>query len=104
MFLSCCDNVRFDLKTVQLKSLEEKFDKYIFQMNEELINAKKDIVNFILEAADSCLSVQALSDRDSLRIVCERVVGAFDANISTREFSLLLYKLHSGQLEREYQE
>lgn len=69
MYMNQTDNIRAELKSTHLRSLEEGCEKYLGQLSDGLIKAKKTMIEFVQEAADVCYSHQILNNRDSLRAV-----------------------------------
>ncbi|CAD8094525.1 unnamed protein product [Paramecium sonneborni] len=104
IFLSNNGNIRHEIRMNYLRKLEDSIEKYLHQMVDSLQQSKKMIVDFINQSIEDCFSAQVLNNRETGHMIVQTVMSALNAKISTKEANILLYRLHTGDLEREHYE
>ncbi|CAD8105567.1 unnamed protein product [Paramecium sonneborni] len=104
IYVENTQNIKQEMQAQYVKMLEDQIQKYINQLVDGVKQGKKMIIDFVNQIIDESFSSVVLNNRECSHIIVKAVLQAFEQKISTKDGNNLLYRLHTGQLEKDYYE
>ncbi|CAD8098717.1 unnamed protein product [Paramecium primaurelia] len=104
IYVSNTQDIKQEMQAQYVKILEDQIQKYINQLVDGIKQGKKMIIDFVNSIIEESFSSAVLNNRECSHMIVKGVLQAFEQKISTKDGNNLLYRLHTGQLEKDYYE